>query len=300
MKTSTTLLIGILGAACQNTPKTDELNEREVAKSESPRAAIVKTESLIATSAPVIPAQAQQLAPASVKVENVGSVRIAPELQKAVTRAMSIADANADGAITRDEAVGALNFVVGGFFFRADADADGKITPNERKTARIEFAKEHPEVEGLLTSFSQSAAVKALMRSLDANLDQTIELKQTRATIRDAVDGIFKAVDKDNNGIISAQEADNGFNVAAGALGRSAFTAADANSDGKMTLSEFKSSLEAPLKRAFEAVDANNDSQLTAEEAARMMWWLSERVDVAAERGYDAVSKAVGTPAANR
>jgi Ca2+-binding EF-hand superfamily protein len=210
---------------------------------------------------------------------------------------MSVADSNGDGKISRDEATSALNFVVGGFFFRADADGDGKITAEERKAARADFAKNHPELENLMLTFANSTPVQTLVSNLDANVDQTLDLKQTRATIRGTVDGIFDAVDKNSDDIITVDEADRGFNVGAAALGRAAFAKADADNDGKMTLQEFQSSLQGTLKRAFEAADANDDGKLTDDEAASTMWWLSERVDAAAERGYEALSNLTGASA---
>jgi Ca2+-binding EF-hand superfamily protein len=235
--------------------------------------------------------------PAGVAITDLGRLRMAPELRKSVSRAMSIADSNGDRKISREEATSALNFVVGGFFFRADADGDGKITVQERRQARADFAKHHPELESLMVAFAKSAPVETLANSLDANIDQTIDLKQTRSTIRGAVDGIFDAVDKNSDDIITVDEADRGFNVGAAALGRAAFAKADADNDGNMTLKEFQSSLEGPLKRAFETADANDDGTLTGDEAASTLWWLSERVDSAAERAYDALSDVTGASA---
>jgi hypothetical protein len=103
------------------------------------------------------------------------------------------------------------------------------------------------------------------------------------------VDGIFDAVDRNADDTITRAEADRGFNVGAAALGRAAFAKADADDDGKMTLKEFQSSLDAPLERAFEAADADGDGRLTDDEAASMMWWVTERVDSAAERAYEAL-----------
>jgi Ca2+-binding EF-hand superfamily protein len=89
--------------------------------------------------------------------------------------------------------------------------------------------------------------------------------------------------------------------VAAAALGRAAFTRADADKDGKMTLDEFQASLDTPLKRAFQAADANDDGKLTDDEAASMMWWLSEdRSDAASKRGYGLLSSLVEVSAVGK
>ncbi len=292
--TATILLLGTLGVACQGLSDPKPKVEDEATKAESPTVesnAVAQSRHALAAKSPEDTAdhKTADTVPAMV-VDNVGRVQAASELQKAFSWAMAVADSNGDGKITRDEANGALNFVIGGFFFRADADADGKITPKERKEARADFAKDHPEVGNLLTSFSKNAAVKTLMTSLDTDFDQTIELKQTRSTIREAVDGIFNSVDKNSDDTISASEVNRSFHVAAASWGRAAFTKADADADGKLTLDEFQASLDAPSKRAFEAADTNHDGKLTDGEAASMMWWLSERVDAASERGYEALS----------
>jgi hypothetical protein len=113
--------------------------------------------------------------PAPAAVNRVDRAQAAPELQQTVARATRFVDSNGDGKLTREEVTGALNFVVGGFFFRTDKNADGKVTPTERRQA--DFAKDHPEVNTLLGALSKHTAVKRLMTSLDANLDQTLELK---------------------------------------------------------------------------------------------------------------------------
>lgn len=304
MKRLTSLtLIGVfaaLNAACQNARQEPNI-EQEVAKPEANPATTSATNAPTtgAVNAPTPDKQDKRTEkrdiPAGVKVDDIGVIRAAPGLQNSISRIMSVADANADGKVTRDEANGALNFVIGGLFFRADGNGDGKITVQEREAARVDFAKSHPEIDGLLTSFLDSTAAQTLKNSIDAELDQTIDLQQTRAAIRKTVDGVFHSVDKNADGTITAEEADRGFNVAAAALGRAAFTKADKDNDGKMTLAEFQTALDAPLKRAFGAADANGDGRLTDDEAASMMWWLSERVDAVAERSFEAISNAAET-----
>jgi Ca2+-binding EF-hand superfamily protein len=293
--TAIILLVGTAGVGCQGVSDSKPPGEDEATKAASAKVEATATaenrRTLVANSPEgTADHKSADTVSASLAVDNLGRVQAAPELQQAVSWAMAVADSNGDGKITRDELNGALNFVIGGFFFRADANADGRITPKERAEARADFAKDHPEVGHLLTPFSTSAAVKTLMASLDINFEQTIELKQTRSTIREAVDGIFDSVDKNSDDTISASEANQSFHEAAAALGRAAFARADTNSDGSMTLDEFHVSLNAPLKRAFESADANDDGKLTDAEAASMMWWFGERIDAASGYGYEALS----------
>lgn len=282
-------LVGAFGAACQNTNTPDPDPELPRPKIEVSARADVDT----ARARPQpgsTTQQEQRSTPVGFAIEHLGSARMAPGLQRSVSRAIAVADSNTDGKVSREEATSALNFVVGGFFFRADADGDGRITVAERRQARDDLAKSHPEFHQILTAFAGSKPIEKLMTTLDADVDQTIDLAQTRSTIRGVVDGIFEAVDLNSDDIITLAEADRGFSVGASALGRAAFRQADTDGNQKMTLQEFQSSLDAPLKRAFEVADANDDGSLTDDEAASIMWWLTERVDSVAERGFEAIS----------
>ncbi len=302
--TAAILFVGTLGVACQglSDPK-PKVEDRATKAESSPTVGappvVQSGHGLTARSRGDSPDR-KTAAPASVEGDKAGRVPVPPELHKVVSWAMAVTDSDGDGKITRDEANGALNFVIGGFFFRADADADGKITPQERKEARADFAKDHPEVDNLLTSFSKNSAVKALMTSLDMDFDQTIELKQARSTIREAVNAIFDSVDENADDAISESEANRSFHAAAASLGRAAFTKADADSDGTMSLDEFQAALDAPLKRAFAAADSNHDGKLTDHEATQMMWWLSEHVDTASKPGHDAPSSATKVSAVGK
>jgi Ca2+-binding EF-hand superfamily protein len=282
-------LVGAFGAACQNTNGPDPDPELPKPKIEVSAQADVDTARAKPQPGSTTP-QEQRTAPVGYAIEHLGSARMAPGLQRSVSRVIAVADSNTDGKVSREEATSALNFVVGGFFFRADADGDGKITVAERRQARDDLAKRHREFHQILTTFASSKPIEKLMTTLDADVDQTIDLAQTRSAIRGVVDGIYEAVDLNSDDIITLAEADRGFNVGASALGRAAFRQGDADGNGKITLEEFQSSLDPPLKRAFEVADANDDGSLTDEEAASVMWWLTERVDSIAEHGYEALS----------
>jgi Ca2+-binding EF-hand superfamily protein len=291
MRTTTTiLLLGTLGIACQGASDPKPKLEDEVTRvAPTTVEATAGAQSASRAESPEEAGEKQtaKAVPASVRAERIGWIRTAPELENVVSRTMAVVDSNSDGNITREEANGALNFVIGGFFFRADVNADGKITPKERKEARADLAMDHPEVSSLLTSLSTSAAIKTLTTSLDANIDQTIELKQARSTVREAVDAIFTALDENSDDVITAKEAAGGFAVAAAEAGRAVFRHADADNDGKMTIEEFQASLKPPLKRVFEAADTDNDGKLSGDEASSMMWWLSERVEAASVGGHE-------------
>lgn len=246
------------------------------------------------------PSQAETERKRAVVVENVGVFRPANELRNAIDRTVSVADANGDGKISRAEASGAMNFVLGGFFFRADENGDGKITKEERKQARAAFAEQHPEVERMLTAFAETAAVQEVMKQLDADVEQTLELKQARSTIGNAVDGIFDALDENNDRVITALEADQAFNVFAAEMGRAAFERADVDNDGHMTFEEMQKSAAPALRQIFEAADNDDNGKLSETEAASMMSWLAERMDLMAERGYDWASRFTETSMVTR
>lgn len=237
--------------------------------------------------------------PKNVEAPGQQPFRVVPELRDAVVRATAAVDADGDGRITKQEASGALDFVVGGFLFRADSDGNGKITPDERKQARADFAKEHPDVERLLMSFADTQPVKTLMAHIDEVVPKTIDAKAARATIRASVEQAFGAVDEDGDGAITRPEADEALNVAASALGKAAFRAGDHDHDGAMTFAEFEASMKPPLRRIFDYADSNDDGKLSEAEAAGMMAWAAQRLDAIGAAGFSFASMFVDTSSAS-
>jgi Ca2+-binding EF-hand superfamily protein len=85
------------------------------------------------------------------------------------------------------------------------------------------------------------------------------------------VDELYRRADTDRNGVIAASEARSLAWQGAGALGRSAFQAADGDSDQRLSLEEFQAALQEPARITFNLADTSNDGQLTQQEAAAAM-----------------------------
>ena len=139
---------------------------------------------------------------------------------------------------------------------------------------------------GPVTRADVEARIAARFSALDTNRDGAVEQSEAtaaRAKMReDRRDARFKAMDKNGNGEVTRAEFDAQLDQPAaargdkrgrmrgmemrkgrgGASGAGLFGVADANSDGKVTLSE---ALARPLAR-FDQADANKDGTLSAEE----------------------------------
>jgi Ca2+-binding EF-hand superfamily protein len=283
-------LIALASAACQ----TPERNDAQV-MNDTPKPAATAARSPAITPKQEVPAQ--QARPDNnpadapdVKVQKLGECSAAPQMKQWATRARDVADANGDGVVSKTEASGALNFLVGGLFFRADANADGKLSAQERKQARKDLVEQYPDLGGALTSLATNERFSNLLSAVDERVPETVELAKVRAGANEAVEHVFATMDLNSDNEISRVEVDEGINLAFAAAGRFAFSRADGNSDKRLTKEEFTGALKTPLERAFDAADVNKNGSLSEAEAASMMAWVSERIDVVGERGYDVVS----------
>ena len=135
---------------------------------------------------------------------------------------------------------------------------------------------------GPVTRADVEARIAARFSALDTNRDGAVEQSEAtaaRAKMReDRRDARFKAMDKNGNGEVTRAEFDAQLDQPAAARGDKRgrmrglgmrkgrggglFGLADANSDGKVTLSE---ALARPLAR-FDQADANKDGTLSREE----------------------------------
>lgn len=218
-------------------------------------------------------APAQQ-APAQARTEGVVSCAPGAQVEAAVSRLIGLADGDKDGQVSKAETHTLANFVVGGFFFRADQNGDGTVTPEEGRQARAEFMNEHPEIAAILSDLRQSTGDKPsarLARMFDAEYGKSLSMAEARDAARIAVDELYGRADVDRNGVIAATEARSLAWEGASALGRSAFQTADADRDQRLSLQEFQAALQEPARITFNLADTSNDGQLTRQEAAAAM-----------------------------
>lgn len=186
-------------------------------------------------------------------------------------RLVSFADPNGDGTVTRAEASSAANFLIGGFFFRADGNGDGVVTPQEGLQVRKDFMNEQPVLSSLLQSARDAGSQSpfaAIAQLLDVEYGQPVRAEQARATAKSAVDNLFAWADKNKDGELTEAEARNASLEGAQAAGRAMFRAIDANNDNQVSEAEFRNSLEGPAAIAFKMADKNSDGHLTQAEAS--------------------------------
>src|SRR5690606_17121076 len=155
---------------------------------------------------------------------------------------------------SKAEAQSMVNFMLGGFFFRADENGDGKVTAEEAREARIEFARQNPAVAALL---QQARAVRQttgdrpfvrIAEMMDLDYKQPLSAAEVRSAGRSALDDLYQLVDKNEDGSITLEEARAASLAGARAVGHQAFAAVDSNKDGSVELTELEQSVTANLK----------------------------------------------------
>jgi Ca2+-binding EF-hand superfamily protein len=252
---STLLLLGFAPAACQR---------EEVTPAPQP-----VTESTPATTPSVQPSPGTQNA--ALTVPYLGSCEPTADLSGMLSRFSATADANGDGSIDKREAYSSADFLVGGFFFRADTNVDGTISPEEGRSARSELAARHPQLAVAIESIAgpdPSASTSRLAEMLGIDYGQPVSSKQLRDLGHQAVDQLFAVADRDKNGALTRTEAEDAGRERLRSMAQATFSAADTNQDQKVALDEFRAALESPVRNAFELADNNRDGSLTTAEAA--------------------------------
>ncbi len=237
---------------------------------------------------PSTPEPAAQTQPARVTVPGVGSCQASNQVETAMSQLVEHADANHDGEISRKEAESFMNFALGGFFFRADENGDGKVTPEEGREARLEFAAQNPAIAALLQQVQAvgHAGKKPFVRIaeiMNVDYDQPIAAKDVRAAANSALDDLYSVVDKNHDKKISILEARSASVAGAQALGHQVFAAADTNGDGAVELAELEASVDAGVKSAFGTADQNSDGKLTEQEAAAAFGGIAYRLGLPAK-----------------
>lgn len=123
------------------------------------------------------------------------------------------ADANADGVVTRDEAMAAA----AARFAAADADKDGRLTAEERRAARPHRGRHgrHPGMmleradanrDGVITRAEASAAADARFAARDAREGDRAKRAPTQAQVRERALKLFDRVDTNRDGRVDARE----------------------------------------------------------------------------------------------
>lgn len=243
------------------------------------------------TPAPVAstPATPQQSARAddttapTLAIGGLASCQPSNEVGAIVTRWLDLADADGDRQISRREAQSFTNFVIGGFFFRADADGNGIVTPEEGRSARSELVAQYPSLAALLTqarTVAGQSPFRAIAEMVDVDYGKPLSADDARQAARGALDDLFRVADDDDNGTITLAEARAASWQGARTLGAHMFRSADQNGDGRLELAEFQRAVDSTTKVAFEASDLNDNGSLTQQEAAAALGGVVRRLGI--------------------
>jgi Ca2+-binding EF-hand superfamily protein len=154
-------------------------------------------------------------------------------------------DANSDGQVSRDE----LHAGIQRRFVEIDADKNGKITESEVQQHSAEKMQERQEHGA------------EHLKAADKNHDG----KWTKDELSRMPDGMFKKLDTNNDGVLTAAELEagrEGWKAHRDEFITHLFARADANSDGAVDLQEALSFADA----RFAKLDTNNDGVVTEDE----------------------------------
>jgi hypothetical protein len=163
---------------------------------------------------------------ASLQIPGIIACRPDAQVGSTISRAIALADGNADGQVSRDEAMGFANFLVGGFMFRADENSDGSVTPAEGRKAREEFVAQHPALATLLQEAREATGKNSfatLAKLLNIDTTEAVSAASARDLGRRSVDDLFAAVDSNRNGLITPDETKEASWEGARKLGQAAF-----------------------------------------------------------------------------
>jgi hypothetical protein len=235
-------------------------------------------------SATAAPAPAGTSQP-SVNIAGLGTCKPSDEVGTFATKIVELADSDANGQVSRTEAESAVNFVLGGFFFRADGNGDGKVTPEEGREARMQLGERHPAVAALLNQAREAAGAtpfQLIGELANVNYDRTLSMEEARGAARSGIDGVFRVADTNKDDTITRAEVMDASVRGARALGSRAFAAADANHDQHLDASEFEGVIDGSVKTIFTMADANKDGRLSEAEAASAVDNVSRRLGLPA------------------
>ena len=203
-----------------------------------------------------------------------GPIDSLADLQDSGRIVFKLIDSNNDGQISQKEAVNAGNLAVGGFFFSADANGDGAVTKEEVKMGRDAILADKPIARFMLDRINSSTKPKPgttnpaeiFMGLVDSNNDGNLQATEVRQAVQTAVQGAFAAADTNRDGLMSPTEVNAAIVGAFKAAQLATFQAADTDNDGLVSKDEFTKSLTDPANAAFAILDANSDGKLSAQE----------------------------------
>ena len=196
------------------------------------------------------------------------------DVEEAASRLVEMADTNQDGKVSQDETRALTNFVLGGFFFRADANGDGTVTPEEGRDARAELESRYPTVATLLRGVrgaTGKSPFATLATLLDVQYGKPLTMAEARDAARGAVADLYAVADADKDGAITLDEARNAARHGTQALAQAAFRAADTDRNGTLSVEELQSAAQTAVRSAFTMADTNKDARLSEQEAATAM-----------------------------
>lgn len=181
-----------------------------------------------------------------------------------------MADINNDGELTRREAVGATNFLIGGFFARADENGNGVVTPDEARDMRTAILNQRPMLRTAVEALKQGTGdspFKAIAQILDIDYGQPVTAEEARRAAREAVNVAFAGLDVNRDDRLTSTELKVGVSTLTAAATDAAFKSADKDTTGDISLNEFEAALLIPARTVFAMADKNDDRKLSPEEA---------------------------------
>lgn len=232
---------------------------------------------------PAQPAVVTSSAPAEVAIGGLGSCQPSQAFSGLVSRWVQLADADGSGSISRPEADSFTNFLLGGFFFRADTNNDNVVTPAEGRAARAELLQQYPGLDRLLEqarAASGETPFKTIATALDVEYGKPLSADEARKAAQSALGELFRLTDTNQDATITLAEARAATWAGARAVGQQVFRAVDANNDGRVALEEFQTLVSTSAQRAFDAADANGNRELSQDEAAVALGNVADRLGV--------------------
>ncbi len=241
---------------------------------------------------PAVPERPVAAAPATtdtaptsgVAIPGIGACQPSQGMETAFRRAMELFDSNEDGKLSRVEATSGVNFLLGGFFFRADQNGDGTITPEEGKQERADLAQRYPAAAELLAQVKRAAsattAFDSLARILDTAAESSLSLADAKKAASGAVDDSFRLADTNQDKEIDGAELAAVSLKVAKDFSHRTFAAADTDGDKSLTVEEFQNALAASTRPVFQMADLDRNGRLSETEAAAAISAVAQQLGI--------------------